>query len=164
LTSLWEYDGVVRKAILKLKYNFGLEIARELSGCASQKIMEDKRIFLKDPTLVPIPLFWYRKNWRGFNQTEELGRKIAAILGWKFEPNTLIRTKSNPPQAGLMRADRLQNVAGVFSVLSGLTKTLPNSNIILFDDVWTTGTTLKEAAKTLKQNGAKRVWGLTLAR
>lgn len=164
LTCLWKYEGVTRRAILRLKYNFALEISNELSNYSFRKLQVDNPIFLKNVILVPIPLYWYRENWRGFNQAEALGSKIATLLGWGFEPALLVRKGFRPPQTGLARADRLENTTGVFDVSVDFIKTLPSFKIVLFDDVWTTGSTLKEAAKALKQKGAKKVWGLTLAR
>ena len=163
LTCLWKYEGVIRKAILRLKYNFALEISKEISDFAVQKLLTSRSAFFKNGILVPVPLFWYRKNWRGFNQTEEIGRRIAAGLGLEFEPNLLTRGRAKAPQTELSRKDRLNNIKGVFSMAS---EPIFSSNykIILFDDVWTTGSTLSEAALVLKQGGAKSVWGLTLAR
>jgi ComF family protein len=164
LTCLWKYEGVVRKAILRLKYNFALDISKELVKEASQKLQKERPIFLKDAILVPIPLFWYRKNWRGFNQTEEVGRGIAQSLSCKFLPNLLTRRKFNSPQTGLSRAGRQRNITGIFDISLSSTPPLDGAKIILFDDVWTTGSTLREASRVLKRKGVGAVWGLTLAR
>jgi ComF family protein len=163
LVSMWCYGGVVRKAILALKYRFAAEIAKELSFYTSQAIRNSSILNRKSLILVPVPLYWYRKNWRGFNQAEEIGKNIAKVLGWGFEPELLIRKRLRVPQTALNRKERLANVQGVFAVSRNIDISVYR-DIVLFDDVWTTGSTLKEATKALKKVGAEKVWGLTLAR
>lgn len=114
--------------------------------------------------LAPVPLHWYRKNWRGFNQTELLGEKIARKLKMKFSPDLLIRTRQTRPQTKLKEKERKVNVCGAFSVNKNSKFKIRNSKILLFDDVWTTGATMQECAEVLKRAGAKKVFGLTLAR
>jgi len=159
--SLWNYEGVIRRAILTLKYKHAREVAKELSGYAARQLLKRKTIINK-PILVPIPLFWLRKNWRGFNQSEEIGKELAKSLDWRFEPNILVRKQLKVPQTELKREERLSNVRGVFSLNPKFSSSLTKNSYILFDDVWTTGSTLKEAASVLKRNGAKSVLALTL--
>jgi len=160
-TSLWEYDGVIRKAILALKYRFAYEIADELGLCSMRAV--GGFTLPKDAVLVPVPLYWLRKNWRGFNQSEMVGKAVAQKLGWEFAPDLLVRRQMKIPQTELKRDERLQNAQGVFVVSRNIDVSQYRC-IVLFDDVWTTGSTLKEAAKVLKKAGAKKVWGLTLAK
>jgi len=163
LVCLWDYDGVIRKAIIALKFKFATQIAREISIYASRRVQQFRLLPFKDAVLIPIPLYWYKKNARGFNQAEEVGRVIARNLGWKFINRILTKTTSTASQTELKRQRRLENIKGTFAV----SVDFPISNystIVLFDDVWTTGSTLQEAARVLKLAGAKRVWGLTLSR
>lgn len=160
--SLWKYEGVVRKAILALKYKFAFTMAQELANLASEEIKK-RKYFPPKVLLTPIPLFWYRKNWRGFNQAEEIGKILAQNLDWKFIPDLLLRTKNTPSQTELGREKRQENVRKIFT-LNPQYRVRKNTKIILFDDVLTTGATLNEGVKTLKENGFKKVWGLTLAR
>lgn len=157
--SLWKYSGGVRKAITGMKYKFALEIAKELVKYVVKDLEKKKLAFPKNSVLVPISLYWHRKNWRGFNQSEELGKLIAEKLGWDFDKDLLMRKVSKKPQASLKREERKTNIKGVFSLIK-----FPNKNapIILFDDVWTTGSTVKEATKILKEEETKRVNCLTL--
>ena len=161
LISLWNYDGVVRKAILALKFKFAKEIATELSDLAARRI-PSRTFFPNDSVLIPIPIYWLRRNWRGFNQSEEIGKRIALKAGWKFTSDLLIRKERSVPQTELKRKERLENVRGVFSLNPGYKQTF--TNYILFDDVWTTGSTLKAACKVLKRSGVEKVWGFTLAK
>lgn len=168
LVSVWEYDGVIRKAIVTLKYKFAFKIASELADNAVNELKSGKFILLKNPVLIPIPLYWYRENWRGFNQVEEIGKLVASKMGWKFIPDLLIRKVGTKSQTELGKKDRLSNVRGVFilnpNYLSRNSSSLIHNSVIIFDDVWTTGSTLKEAAKVLKRSGFKDVWGLTLTK
>ncbi len=164
LTCLWKYEGIIRKAILALKYKFASEIAKELGNLASKKIA-DNNFFPTKSVLIPIPLFWYRQNWRGFNQAEEIGKILAKKMNWKFLPDLLIRKKNTLSQTELSREKRGENVRGIFSLNSKYQPlSINHYSLILFDDVWTTGSTLKEAGKVLKRKGFQKVWGLTLAR
>lgn len=164
VVSIWAYEGVIRKAVLSLKYKFALEIAKEIADHSLGYLKENKLVFPKDPILIPIPLYKTRSNWRGFNQAEEIGRLIAEEMNWKFSQDLLIRKKSVKPQAELKEEERLKNIKGVFAVNSHYSSFIIHTPIILFDDVLTTGATLKEAAKILKRNGAEVIWGLTIAR
>jgi ComF family protein len=157
--SLWRHTGCVRKAIVGMKYKFALEIAKELSEHAAKRIAEEKLFFPRNSVLVPIPLYWHRKNWRGFNQSEEIGQKIAEKLGWGFDKNLLVRKASKKPQASLKKEKRMANIKGVFNLAKFPSKDKP---VILFDDVWTTGFTVREAAMVLKEVGVRRVNCLTL--
>lgn len=164
LGCVFVYEGPARKAIITLKYRFSTDLADELVEAVYAHL---KRIDLdKKSLLVPIPLARRRYNWRGFNQSEVLGRLISHKVGWGFQKDLLIRTRSAKIQTSLKSAEeRKANIKGVFS-LNPLLRSSINSrqSLILFDDVWTTGSTLKEAAGVLKRGGFKKVWGLTIAR
>lgn len=162
LTSIWEYEGVIRKAVLALKYKYSTEVGKELIGQLVNWLISNKQLVPNAQCLVPIPLYWYRQNVRGFNQSIEVGRSAAAQMGWKFVPDLLIRKRSTTPQVELSGDKRHQNLKGVFSLGSGIDYSV--SSIALFDDVFTTGSTLREAAKVLKRAGVEKVWGLTIAR
>lgn len=163
LTSIWDYEGVIRKAILALKFKYSTEVGLELSKVFVEYLKSTKYLLPKNTTLIPIPIFWYRQNVRGFNQSEEIGKLVASETGWGFKPDLLIKTRSTTSQVQLSVEKRKQNLIGVFAVSSpNILNTIPN--IILFDDVFTTGSTLKEAAKVLKRSGVEKVWGLTIAR
>lgn len=158
--SIFRYEGVIRKAIIALKYKFSTEIAKELAKVCVEKLLAN-RYSLK-AALVPIPLHWYRRNFRGFNQSEEVGKLIAKEMGWKFIPNLLVKRKPTKSQVELRGADRHKNLRGAFSLNSSFR--ISDSDFIVFDDVFTTGSTLREAIKTLRLASAQKVWGLTIAK
>lgn len=159
---LWFYEGAIRKAIVAVKYKFALDIVKEL---AQKSVLELKAKHLPKITLiVSIPSQKRRQNWRGFNQAEELAKIISPQMGWKFIPQLISKKVANLPQTQLSRQERMKNIKGVFSLNPSYKKKVEGNKFILFDDVWTTGATLKETGKILKAHGAKEVWGVTLVR
>lgn len=156
--SIFKYEGVIRKAILTLKYKYSTEIAKELAQICAQKLHSLN--LPKSTILVPIPLHWYKKNLRGFNQSEEIGKIVAKEMEWKFIPDLLLKKKATPSQVELSGHARRKNVSGVFTVNSKYDLSALGS-ILIFDDVYTTGSTLKEAMKSLE---TEKVWGLTITR
>jgi ComF family protein len=166
IVAVWSYRGVIRKAILALKYKFIYDLAKDLAFLSFEFLESNYSLMnLHNVVLIPIPLARKRIRWRGFNQTEILGRLIARHFGWKFSSNLLLRKKFDKPQTGLSREERKKNAKGVFSINPYFQKDLAgNLQAVVFDDVYTTGSTLKEAAKVLKRNGFKTVWGLVLAK
>jgi competence protein ComFC len=163
LVALWEYKGVVRKAIISLKYRYALDIVDELANFALGALKDmDSGLPGKDCGLIPVPMHWYRENTRGFNQSFNLGKKMSQNLGWKFTSDILVRRKLTRPQVQLKGDQRRKNIRGVFSLITNYH--FSNNNYVLFDDVYTTGSTMREAAKVLKRAGAMKVWGLTMAR
>lgn len=165
LTSIWDYEGVIRKAILSLKYKYSTEVGKELTNVYIQKTLTGF-LPVKESILAPIPLHWYKENMRGFNQSEEIGKLISREMGWGFNPDLLVKKKSTVSQTKLTVEERKKNLSDVFAIDPRYSSTdLPNySSIVIFDDVFTTGSTLKEAAKVLKHAGVKKVWGMTIAR
>ncbi len=161
LFPLWKYEGVVRKAILALKYKYATEIVVELQDYVVTELQEKKVILGVENVLIPIPLHWYRENYRGFNQSGLLGESIAGAMKWKFARNLLVKRNHSPSQVSLKKENRIKNIKGSFSITS--VYKLQSTNYLLFDDVYTTGSTLREATKVLKRAGAKSVWGLTIA-
>ena len=159
--SPWDYDGVVRRAILKLKYNYAYKIAEELATHLIEKIEDETPILPDKAILIPIPLHKLRQNLRGFNQTEKVGKIISERFGWIYDHDLLVRIKKTSPQTELKGSNRATNLLGAFSARPK--SKIYNSTYVLFDDVLTTGSTLKEAGKVLKRRGVKVVWGLTIA-
>ena len=162
--SLWKYDGVIKKAVWALKYRFAYDVAKELSDlCARRLNTLNTKYWIQNTVLVPIPLHRKRKNWRGFNQAEVVGELVAKKMGWNFNSGIIFRKSASISQVGLNREERLRNICGKYAVNTKYLIPHTKYPILLFDDVWTTGTTLKEACKVLKKAGAKEVWGLTIA-
>ena len=161
LIVLWQYRGVSRKAIHTIKYKFAFDLAKDIADLAlkSEKI----RQIPDNSVLIPIPSYKERERWRGFNHSEVIGAYIAKNLKLGFNKKLLFEAKGRVPQVGLSKQKRLQNIRGKFAVKKYSIDKLMGKNIVLFDDVTTTGSTINEAAKTLKKNGVGQVWALVLA-
>lgn len=170
LISLFVYEGIVKEAVHRLKYRlvtdlmdeFWVLIARELSMPGEKMALFKSFLIREKPQIIPIPLFWYKENLRGFNQAGLIAKKLAESYNLGFLNNFLIRQKMTATQTKLDPKERQKNVNDAFVVNPN--RSLPTTDFLLIDDVWTTGATLKAAAKVLKRAGAKKAWGLTIAR
>jgi competence protein ComFC len=153
-----KYRGVIKKAIQKVKYKWIYDIGENLVDVLSGEI--NKFDIPKKVILVPVPLHSRRKNWRGFNQAEILAKNLAKKFKVDYADimNRFINTKT---QVGLSKADRKKNVKNAFSI-RGFTP-IKGHDVILVDDVYTSGATMVECAKILKKSGAKSVWGMAVA-
>jgi len=116
-----------------------------------------------DIVIVPVPLHRGRLWDRGFNQAQLLAEVVARQTGWQLVP-VLMRKKFTQPQFGLNKLTRRDNIQGAFSVRATQKQFLAHKTVILVDDIVTTGITINECAKILRQNGARDVWGLVLAK
>ena len=184
------YDELlISRAIKSLKYHFISGIADNLGKLlilfvdkmlAQAKIVRpglaqglERRVFeqaknmplgilnFNDNLVISVPLSKKRLRWRGFNQAELIARIVAQNYGLALDAVNLIRIKHKKPQAKLDEIHRLENIKDCFGWQGG---NLNKKNIILIDDVVTTGATLNECAKVLKANGAGEVWGLVVAK
>lgn len=164
--SLYKYNSLIKKIITEIKYNFVTDIIDSFTNNCANLIKKNFSNLLNywqknDFVLIPIPLHYYRQNWRGFNQSVLIGKLLAQKLNLKFSDQILIRSKNTHTQAKLKnRTDKKANLSDAFIVLDPL---IP-SNIILFDDVATTFSTLNSAFKTLSNHESpSRFWFLTLS-
>ena len=164
--SIWflKYKGRKSLANIFAKVIYG-SILEELSELS---ILEN----FTNPILIPIPLSLKRSKERGFNQTEIICRELIKIdnirdkIPLQFENKILIKTKDTPHQALIKnRNERLKNLIGSFSVPDEkiAKEKIKNRNIILIDDITTTGATLNEARKILKSHGARKIIAFTIA-
>lgn len=160
--SLWKYEGVIKKAVIGLKYKYATGITDCLSSLMLQNLKKDS--FLpEEATLIPIPIHHLKQNTRGFNQAEIMGVKIASEMKWNFEPNLLVKNVKTEPQVGLKGDARRKNLSGSFSINPSYPLSIIGYPFIIFDDVLTTGSTITEASKVLIGAGYKSVMGLTIA-
>lgn len=168
LWSLGVYQAPLKNAIQKIKYKWIIELAETLINITLEYWARFQPFLLgqikkdqgKNWVVIPVPLHKHRQNWRGFNQAALLGKLLADKIGLEFRED-LKRIKNTKPQFKLKAWQRKGNIKGAFSLTKPYTL---NPNILLIDDVWTTGSTLKECCYILKRGGAKNVWALTIAR
>lgn len=161
LTSFYRYDGPVRAAIKRLKYKPYLS---DLVDVLVRPSFNNATIqqFNNDYIVIPVPLHPQRERERGFNQAALLGKAIAKRLSLQFRDRVLKRTRYTKPQAVLKEKERRKNLADAF--IHNTKYMIHNTDVLLVDDVWTTGSTMRACANILKRGGAKKVWAMTLAR
>jgi len=155
------YEGPIKDLIREFKYNNKDYLAATLSRLMSDFIREyDIPVNLLD-LIIPIPLHPARLREREFNQAELLAKSIASSYKIMVSADNLVRHRYTRNQAELESQDRLVNVKDSFAVKTP--KLFKGKNILLVDDVMTTGATSSEAALALKNAGANKVFVLTLA-
>ncbi len=164
LTSFFYYKDVVRKLITSIKYSFVRSMATELVSYIPFQGYELYSVYRNTRAiLIPIPLHASRFRFRGFNQSDLLGRMIASNLHINYSAEILKRILPTKAQVSMAhRHDRLSNVHGAFHISTSLDPKI--KHYMIFDDVFTSGATLREAASELKHHGATHVWGVTIAR
>lgn len=156
IRSVFFYEGVIRQAVLGLKYRHMKALSHTLSGFLLEKLPE--RPF---DIVVPVPLHRNRLYQRGYNQSALLARDVAEQASLALGETSLARLRETPPQARtLSRRERLSNVDGAFACVGD---SLKGKRVIIIDDVFTTGATLDACAKAARDGGALEAWGLTVA-
>jgi len=151
-----DYTFPVDKLIQTLKYGHQLALAHLLGELTAVKL----RPQLRPDSILPMPLHPARLRERGFNQAHEIAKVIAKKSGLALDPRLATRIVNTPPQAALALDARLKNVKGAFAC----SHDVKNKHIALVDDVMTSGATLNELAKTLKQAGAREISVWVVAR
>ncbi len=154
-----KYNKFLEKLITDFKYEFLTDIKILLCRYLAISFRKFFAQVKKDFVITYVPLHKKRELWRGFNQTEVLASFIAKNAGFNVE-RLLMKSRETRTQVGLNRFKRRQNIQDSFVPLSS---TLPKC-VVIVDDVMTTGATLEECAKVLKQNGVEEVYGLVIAR
>lgn len=160
-TALLAYEGSGRRAVLAFKHGnradlaatFGPLLAKQLEGSCS-----------KHMAVVPIPMHFTRFRRRHYNPAAELGRHIAKSLDRPFMSQALKKVTSTPPMNGLGREARFKAVAGSLKVRAKYAYKIAGRDVLLIDDVLTSGATLAAATECLKASGVRRVGVCVLAR
>lgn len=155
-----KYENIVRNKIIDYKFNEKSYLYKTFAKI----ILNNEKIyrFLKKyDIMVYVPMYIKKARQRGYNQSELLAREIATNLQIEIQCNNLIKIKDTAKQSTLTKKQRKENVKGAYSVKQA--NLVRNKKIILFDDIFTTGSTVDECSKILKQYGAKEIVVLTLA-
>ena len=158
IRSPFLFQGVIRKAIHELKYR-NLKAITPLLASFLHSFLKDNP--LSGNVLVPVPIHNKRLQERGFNQSSLLARELGRMSGLPVIEDCLIRRTHTPPQVRTISAvERRKNMADAFTCIS---KRLEGKQVILIDDVSTSGATLNTCARVMKSGGATSVWGLAIA-
>lgn len=175
LVSLGVYHGLMMNCIRHLKYDGRAELGAplgELLGLAMLGRVGPREVCGGGwrAVLVPVPLHGDRLAERGYNQAQLIAEGVAGVTGLPLATDVVIRTRGEGTQAGRNRADRLGALTGVFEpgaeateVKRGSPVDVRGADVMLIDDVLTTGATLASCAGVLRILGARRVFGCTLA-
>lgn len=157
----------IKAAIKQLKYRFTQDMTEYFADLIAEKIRELSMVKNKQIILIPVPLHRKRLNYRGFNQAEIIAKAVASRFSDdQIEVIELLeRTRHTDQQAKLDKYERRKNLGGAFSMNKKCVHAYnPNNIYFIVDDVCTTGSTLENCAQVLKENGFKKVYGLTIAR
>lgn len=170
---LWavSYENIlVKKIIHQFKYEpFVKDLSRIISQLITAHFLlveffetEKSKLKPEDFILIPVPLHKKRLKWRGFNQAREIAFWLSQFLEIPLMDDLLIKIKKTQPQVELAVEERKENIEGAFWVKNP--EKILQKKILLLDDVFTSGSTLEEGARLLKEAGAKEIWGLVAAR
>ncbi|MBI3988430.1 MAG: ComF family protein [candidate division NC10 bacterium] len=158
--ALYEEGGVMRQAILALKYGRKVTLGRHLGAFMAEAAYGRVDVAFYD-RLIPVPLHQKREKERGFNQALILAEALSRRFGVPVERKALVRSRSTNPQEGNRKA-REENVERAFQVVRP--ERIIGKRVLLIDDVYTTGATVNECAKVLVKAGAQEAAVYTLAR
>jgi ComF family protein len=146
------YEGTLKQSLARLKYDHRPLVAEPLGQWLGQ-LWLDAGSLDRNLVAVPIPLHKDRQQQRGYNQAALIASSFCQVTGMPLRANGLTRTQSTTAQYGLSRRERYQNLTDVFQLGADLQKHPKSKDIVLIDDIFTTGATLKSAVETLQKSG-----------
>ncbi len=155
---------LIKILIQKFKYQpFIKELSKPLSSLIINhfQLIEKNKNDFKDFIIIPVPLHIKRLKWRGFNQAENIAKELSSFFEIPLISDGLVKNKETLPQTKLSETQKKENVINAFDCKNK--EKIKNRNILLVDDIYITGTTIKECARVLKNSGAKKVIGIIIA-
>lgn len=158
--SVAPYDGIFKEKILNIKYNRNKELVLPL-GCLMASKVKKHLVSKGNTIIIPIPLHPLREEERGYNQSALLARVVMRELRIHLAEDVLVRQHYERSQTLLGRGERRKNIRNAFLVENK--RKIRGKNVVLIDDILTTGATMVEAADALHSAGAEYVIGLTWA-
>ncbi len=158
---IFKYEGLIRKIIIDFKFNEKAYLNKTLVDF----MIKNKKIFQKIinyDTIVPVPISKKRQKERGYNQSLLIAKEIAKKTNIQINKDCLIKTKNIIEQSKLNREERDANIQNVYQLKNK--EILLNKKILLIDDIYTTGSTVNECSKILRQANPKKIGILVLAK
>jgi ComF family protein len=155
------YQGVLRECILRMKQSSGEPLAYRLAQLFANEA-RDSLMARNLDVVVPVPLHWSRRLWRGYNQAAVPAQVLASSLGKPYRASYLWRYRQTPSQRSLSPEERRKNVRKAFR--ASIPARYRNLTILLVDDVMTTGSTADACSRVLLNAGARNVWVAVLVR
>lgn len=159
--TLWAYGPVSRALVLGLKHGDQIHTARPLAGFLARAAPD---LFDSNDVLVPVPLHKWRLLRRRFNQSAVIAMALSKQTGLPTAPQGLERQRATRSQGGLTAEQRRRNVTGAFAVPARQRPLIEGQRVLLIDDVYTTGATLRACCRALINAGAAQIDALTVAR
>ncbi len=160
--ALWVHKPPVNTSVYQFKFHnrrsFGSFYAKEMAAEYGEALAG-----WGIDIIIPVPLYPGKYKKRGYNQAAVLARELGKVLDIPVEERLLKRIRETAPQKNLTPRKRRQNLNGAFSVEKRRRVFLKSSSVLLTDDIYTTGSTVEEAAKTLKKAGAEKVFYLAIS-
>jgi len=156
--SLFLHQGVARDAVHNLKYRRIKALAKPLAALMAEYLRSNP---MPVDLILPVPMHPRRVRERGYNQSDLLAKELSCMIDLPIDSESLVRLRNTPSQISLGAEARRRNVQGSFYCKN---PTYHGKNMLLIDDVCTTGATLNACAVSLKEAGAASVWGLTFSR
>lgn len=160
--SPFQYDGLPKQAVLRLKFNDCGQISNSMAKYMTDAIIESFSDYSFD-VVTFVPMHKKRRRKSLYNHSRLLALSIAKNLSLPMK-NLLIKTDYNKPQHKLNRDERLKNIKGTFSADSKSLNFIKGKTVLLCDDVLTTGSTLSECCKVLEKAGAKDIFCVTFSK
>ena len=161
LRGVCEFEGISKDLIHSFKYR-GKQYLGKTLGMMLASYMQTEDELRSADIITPVPLHWYKKFRRGYNQSELLAKEVSSFYLKPLVTDGIYRKKHTRPQVALKRPERIRNLSGAFALKKP--EQFSGKKILLIDDVSTTGETINQCAKLLKEAGALRVYGLAFAR
>lgn len=166
--SVMEYEDCSKEIIFSLKYKNKTYISKKIAKIMYDSLISREVDILKDMDIISyVPLSSERMKKRGFNQAEKICKYLVKLIhekntSTKLEMKDLLCRKANTQRLHKLKAKNRKNeLRGVFSLKDGCKDFIKNKNVIIIDDIFTTGSTMNEIAKVLKTSGANKVISLT---
>ena len=159
--SCGRYDGILKDLILLFKYRGYKVLGNELGDFMARTLGEEEGLWRDVDGFIAVPLHPRREKKRGYNQALILAEYLGRARGLEVIRGRLVKVRNVPPQSGMKAEEREQNVMGAFEVRKG--EDLEGKVIALVDDVYTTGSTLRECSVALRRAGAKEIRAVTAA-
>ena len=159
IINMLKYEGIVRNEIINYKFNEN----SYLYATFAKIILKNKKIcsFLQNyDIIIPVPMYKTKRLKRGYNQSELIAKLLAKDIGLECPKNSLIKIKDTKVQSLLNKTERYKNIKNAFLANTNVN----NKKIVLFDDIYTTGNTVNECSRVLKNAGAQEILVLTLAK
>lgn len=144
------YGGALKRAIAAMKYENHPQLAKPLGHWMGEAWLKSPLSTGSRLTVVPIPMYPQKLKERGFNQAELLAKSFCEVTNLPAQPQGLERVRQTEAQFGLSASEREQNVAGAFNLGKAFRHRHPQGSVLLLDDIYTTGSTVRAAAQTLR--------------